>query len=237
MRFSWQPAAGSRQEDLLTARCLLPAACYFEYNSTISCSCTGRLICSRVGIEPIFADIPLGVERQPLRHAAALHFLERVHDRGVLAAALPHRHDVARLHRERRDVHLAAVHREVAVAHELPRLRPRRGEAEAVGDVVEPPLEQLQQRLAGDAARPLRLLEVAPELVLEHAVDALDLLLLAQLHAVAGQLRLARLAVLPGREVALLDRALLRVAALALEEQLHPLAAAQAADRSDVSSH
>src|SRR5262249_13021358 len=24
---------------------------YFEYNSTISCSCTGRLICSRVGIE------------------------------------------------------------------------------------------------------------------------------------------------------------------------------------------
>src|SRR5437763_14656112 len=26
---------------------------YFEYNSTISCSCTGRLICSRVGIDTI----------------------------------------------------------------------------------------------------------------------------------------------------------------------------------------
>src|SRR5581483_9652950 len=28
-----------------------PIPGYFEYNSTISCSCTGRLICSRVGIE------------------------------------------------------------------------------------------------------------------------------------------------------------------------------------------
>ena len=80
---------------------------------------------------------------------------------------------------------------------------------EAIGHVVETTLEQLQQRLAGDAARPLRLLEVAAELILEHAVDALHLLLLAQLHAVAGQLRLPRLAVLPWREVALLDRALL----------------------------
>src|SRR4030081_972388 len=26
---------------------------YFEYSSTISCSCTGRLICSRVGIDMI----------------------------------------------------------------------------------------------------------------------------------------------------------------------------------------
>jgi hypothetical protein len=95
----------------------------------------------------------------------------------------------------------------------------------------------LQQRLAGDAAGPLRLLEVAAELVLEHAVDALDLLLLAQLHAVAGHLLLARLAVLAGREVALLDAALLRVAALALEEQLHALAAAETANGSDVSRH
>ena len=123
------------------------------------------------------------------------------------------------------------------MAHELPRLRPRRRQPEPVDDVVEPPLEQLQQRLAGDAARPLGRLEVAAELILEHAVDALDLLLLAQLQAVAGELRLARLAVLSGREVALLDRALLRVAALSLQEELHRLAAAQAADRTNVTSH
>src|SRR5688500_12148345 len=30
---------------------------YLLYNSTMSCSCPGRLICSRVGSEPIFADI------------------------------------------------------------------------------------------------------------------------------------------------------------------------------------
>src|SRR4030095_8274408 len=108
---------------------------------------------------------------------------------------------------------------------------------ETIRDVVEPPLEQLQQRLARDAARPFRLLEVPAEVVLERAVMALDLLLLAQLHAVAGQLLLPRFPVLPRREVALLNRALLGVAAFPLEEQLHPLAAAQAADGADISSH
>src|SRR5262249_49877272 len=94
-----------------------------------------------------------------------------------------------------------------------------------------------QQRDAGDPARPLGGLEVAAELVLEHAVDALDLLLLAKLQAVAGELRLPRLAVLPGREGALLDRALFGLAALALEAQRHALAAAQTEDGSDVTSH
>src|SRR6185295_13629035 len=104
-------------------------------------------------------------------------------------------------------------------------------------DVVEPPFEQLQQRDAGDAAGAFRFLEVAAKLILEHAVDALHLLLLAQLQAVAGELRLPRLAVLARREVALLDRALLRVAALTLEEQLHRLAATETADRTDITSH
>src|SRR5690606_7316692 len=81
------------------------------------------------------------------------------------------------------------------------------------------------------------LLEVAAELILQHAVDALDLLLLPQLDAVADDLRPARAAVLSGRHVALLDGALLGVAALALQEQLHALAAAEAADGSVIPSH
>src|SRR6185369_6676817 len=129
------------------------------------------------------------------------------------------------------------VDEEVAVPHQLPRLRPRGRQPEPVDHVVQPALEQLQQRHAGDAARALRRLEVAAELILEHAVDALDLLLFAQLQAVAGELRLPRLAVLPRREVALLDRALLGVAALTLEEQLHRLAAAEPADRTNITSH
>src|SRR5689334_25426424 len=112
----------------------------------------------------------------------------------------------------------------MTVAHQLPRLRPRRGKAETIGDVILPSLEQLQQRLTGDAAGPLRLFEVEAELILEHAVNTLHLLLLTKLHAVTGQLRLAGLAVLTRCEVALLDRAFLGVAAFALEEQLHPFA-------------
>src|SRR5688500_15769379 len=180
---------------------------------------------------------PFGVELEPLRHATSLDLFERVQDRRRLPAGLTHGDDVPRLDREGRDVDLAAVHREVPVPYQLARLGARRRQSEAVGDVVEPALEQLQERLAGDAARPLRLLEVAAELILQHPVDALDLLLLTQLHAVAGELLLPRLAVLTRGEVALLDRALLGVAALPLEEQLHALAAAQAADGSDVTSH
>src|SRR5262245_35295982 len=33
---------------------------YFEYNSTMSCSCTGRLICSRVGVDATRPDIVFG---------------------------------------------------------------------------------------------------------------------------------------------------------------------------------
>src|SRR6476661_5952662 len=125
----------------------------------------------------------------------------------------------------------------MAVANELPRLRPRRGQPEPVDDVVEAAFEQLQQRLAGDPARPVRHLEIAAELVLQHAVDSLDLLLLAQLQTVAHELRLPQLAVLSRRQVALLNRALLRIAALPLQEELHAFAPAQPADRTDVTCH
>jgi hypothetical protein len=123
------------------------------------------------------------------------------------------------------------------VAHELPRLRPRRRQAQPVDDVVQSPFEELQQRFAGDPARARRRREVAAELILENAVDALDLLLLAQLNTVPGELRLARLSMLPGREIALFDGALLRVAAFPLEEQLHPFAPAQPTNWTDVTSH
>ena len=123
------------------------------------------------------------------------------------------------------------------MAHELTRLRTRGRQAEPVDDVVETALEQLQQRLTGDAALTVRHLEVAAELVLEHAVDALDLLLLAQLQAVAHELGLPQLAMLSRRQVALLDRALLRVTTLSLQEELHAFAPAEPANGSDVTCH
>src|SRR5262249_10694395 len=108
---------------------------------------------------------------------------------------------------------------------------------QTVHDIVQTALEQLQQRHAGDAARPLRLFEVAPELILEHPVDALHLLLLTQLQSVPRELRLPRLAVLPRWEVALLDRALLRVATHSLADHLQRLAAAQPTDGADITRH
>ena len=67
-------------------------------------------------------------------------------------------------------------------------------------------------------------------------VIAARLLLLAKLEAVADDFRLAIFAVLAGSEVALFDRALLGVAALPFQEQLHALAPAKPADGTDISS-
>src|SRR5262249_32640050 len=145
-----------------------------------------------------------------------LRELEGLLDAGNLPAPLAHGDDVAALHEERRHVDLPSVHAEVAVTHELPRLGARGREAEPVHDVVEPSLEELEERLTGHAAGAIRHLEVATELPLEHAVDPAELLLLAQLDRVLGELG-ARLTVLARRVVAALDGALVGVAALALQ--------------------
>src|SRR5205085_7841886 len=129
-----------------------------------------------------------------------------------------------------RDVHPAAVHLEVPVPHELARLRARGGEAEPVDDVVEARLEHPQQVLARDAGALGGLRVVGAELVLEQAVVAARLLLLAQLEQILGLLD-APAAVLARRLAAALDRALLRQAALPLQEELHALPAADAALR------
>src|SRR5262249_43935290 len=94
-----------------------------------------------------------------------------------------------------------------------------------------------QQVLAGDALHAVGLLEVEAELPLEQAVDALHLLLLAQLQAVAEAAAAAALAVLARRIAALLDRALLLEAAVALEKQLHALPRAQPADGTCIPCH
>src|SRR5206468_7951388 len=77
---------------------------------------------------------------------------------------------------------------------------------------------------------------VGAELLLRRAVVAAYLLLLAQLQQILGLLDPAA-AVLARRVAAALDRALLRQAALALEEELHALAAAVAALRGERAGH
>src|SRR5262249_11221092 len=172
----------------------------------------------------------LAIDFDPVRRAAVLALRQGFLHAADGAALLAHVDHVAGLEQRRRDVDLAAVDVKVAVPHELARFGARGREAHAVDHVVQAPFEQLQQDLAGDAARALGHLEVAAELPFEDAVHALDLLLLAQLQRILGELRPA-LAVLAGRVVAAFDRALVGVAALALQEELEPLPAAETTDR------
>src|SRR5213079_2463945 len=114
--------------------------------------------------------------------------------------------------------------------------RARSCEAEAVDDVVEARLKHPEQLLAGDARSLRGLRVVGAELLLQQAVVPSRLLLLAQLQQVLALLDTAT-AVLPRRIGAALDRALLRQAALPLEEELHALAAADPALGSEIAGH
>ena len=78
--------------------------------------------------------------------------------------------------------------------------------------------------------------EVVAELALEDHVDAAHLLLLAQLQPVLADLA-ATDAVLAGWRGPALERALLGVAARALQEELCALTTAEAADGSGVTGH
>src|SRR6266496_3308669 len=132
--------------------------------------------------------------------------------------------------------HLAPADLDVAVSDHLAALASGGRHAQPEHHVVQSPLQQLQQVLAGDPFLGLGPGEVAPELRLEHAVDPLGLLLFPQLHAVGRGLAAAE-SVLPRRVVAALDGALLGEAARALEKELDPLAPALPAHRDVISCH
>src|SRR6185437_4813077 len=93
----------------------------------------------------------------------------------------------------------------------------------------------LQQVGAGRALALGRLGEIAPELALEHAVDAPQLLLLAQRVAVIRCARAGLHAVLAGARVELALR--VERSARALQEEVGPLTARELATGSCVSSH
>src|SRR5215831_10612079 len=114
----------------------------------------------------------------------------------------------------------------VPVTHQLPRLAPRLRESKPEHDVIQPPLQLLQQFFAGHALGACSLLEVVAELSFLREVDALRLLLFTQLQTVAHDLGLAVFPMLSGSKIALLDRTFIAEAFRAFEEQLHALTAA-----------
>src|SRR6266542_4440936 len=131
----------------------------------------------------------------------------------------PELHHLAHLHDIRGDGDLPIIDLDMAVTHHLPRFPARGGHAQAEHDVVQAALQQLEQVLTRASALTLGHGEVAAELALEHTVDALGLLLLAQLDAVVGRLGPGQ-PVLARGIVPPLDGALVAEAPRALEEQL-----------------
>src|SRR5919107_1264504 len=171
---------------------------------------------------------------EPGRHDGGQ--LCRFADDGLDRRVRSHRDHVLLTQLVRGDVNAPAVDHPVSVQDHLACLAPGAGEAEAHEYVVEAGLEQTQQVLAGHAGLAARLVVVVAELLLEHAVVAARLLLLAQLNPV---LRLARAAtaVVARRILAPLDAALVGQAALPLQEELHALAAALLALWSGIAGH
>src|SRR5207245_10378975 len=176
----------------------------------------------RLKLEPLRDLAPAGVHvlvdpRQHLRGRAGPHHFANPNQVGG--------------HRD-----LSPVHLEVSVGDHLTPFAAGGREAEPVDDVVESPLEVLEEVLARDPLLPLRRGEVAPELGLEHPVDPLRLLLLPELDPEGGQLAAVQ-AVLARRVVPALDRALVGEAPRPLQEQLHALSPAEPALRVAISRH
>src|SRR5438552_6460153 len=169
------------------------------------------------------------IQLQPGWNAAAAGRLDGLADLVILAALLANLNDFALAHLVRGDVVLPSIHLDVSVPDELPRLRARRRESERVDDVVETQLELAKKHFAGDAFLCCGAREVEPELALQQAINALDLLLLAKLQSVAENLGAAP-AVLAGRVIAALVGALVLETAVPFEEQLHALTPAQPAN-------
>ena len=179
---------------------------------------------------------PVRVDLEPRRHGALAGLGPGDDERRHLVGLLPHRDDVVLADPGAGDVQLLAVDQDVAVPDQLAGHVAGLGEAGAVHDVVDPALQDAQQVLAGLARAAVRLLVVAPELLLQDAVDARSLLLLAHLQEVLALLDPGA-AVLTRRVGADLDRALGAVALGALEVELDLLAAATLAVWAGVPSH
>src|SRR6266508_4404336 len=183
------------------------------------------------------SDLQPAISRFEPRRGLAVEGVEVVADHDHRAGLVAQLDDVAAANLVARDRHTPAVDRHVPVADQLAGLAATGTPPGAEGDVVEALLEHAQQVLAGHAGLAVRLLIEVAELLLHQAVDAARLLLLAQLDEVLGPLPLAGPPLLTGRVRAALDRALHRVALGALQVELHPLAAAEPADRTGVTSH
>src|SRR5450756_376100 len=173
---------------------------------------------------------PIHFHTKPLRYAFLGHGRDYSLEVLTFPATLTHANNVADLDLRGRYVRLAASEAEMPMPDQLPGLIPRRSPPHPVDHVIEPHLQDPQQVLAGNPRAALGFLKVLPELTLQHPVDVPDLLLLFELRPVLRDLSAPALPMLTGTVVPALHRALRTEALVALQEQLHALPPAQAAN-------
>eukprot|EP01022_Parablepharisma_sp_SALTPOND_P013736 TRINITY_DN18452_c0_g1_i1.p1 TRINITY_DN18452_c0_g1~~TRINITY_DN18452_c0_g1_i1.p1 ORF type:complete len:655 (-),score=144.50 TRINITY_DN18452_c0_g1_i1:937-2901(-) len=194
---------------------------------------TGQLLAVGQGLDRS-AEL-VGLQLQPLGHAAPGHRLQGLLELRNLAALVLDRHHIAGFYPGRGDVHPAAVDGHVAVAHPMAGLGPAAREAQAVDHVVQPELQEHQQVVAGHPAHAGGAFVGQVELLLGQAVHTLDLLLFPKLQTVVAGLA-AALAVLARREGAALHGALVGKTTVSLEVKLLYLASAEPAHGTSISS-
>ena len=147
----------------------------------------------------------------------------------VLATALANLDLVARFDSKGGNVHGTAINTEMSMSDKLASLRTARGEPHAVHHIVQTLFQHPEHLLTGDTFLTHGFFIKVAELTLQNAVVTPCFLLLAKLQTVSNQLGFLIFAVLSRSKIALFDRALLTVAALAFQKQLHALAAAKPA--------
>ena len=129
-----------------------------------------------------------GVNLQPVGGGGAGGKLNEAVGQSLGASLGSHADDVAGLAGVGSNVHLLAIHGHVAVGHHLTGSGAGGGKVEAVDDVVEAGLQQLQEDIAGHAATAGGFLIVLAELTFEHAVHEAELLLFSEHDTVVGLL-------------------------------------------------
>lgn len=160
------------------------------------------------------------VELNPAWRSSPDHGLDIFIDQGIGAALLFQADDIANRYQKGGDVDFPPVDQNVIVADELSCLIPGGSKADTKHGVVQPTLEHNQQVFTGDTPLLLGLLKKETELLFEHAVHALNLLLLTQLNGVVRLLFKSRLAMLARTESPSLERTFIRKTTIAFVIEL-----------------
>src|SRR5947209_2767697 len=96
--------------------------------------------------------------------------IARGENKGVIPALFAYFDGIAGFSSERRNVHFAAIHSDVAVAYELARLGPAGGKPHPIHNVIEALLQQTEHQLACNTFLINGLLVKIPELAFKNAV-------------------------------------------------------------------